>query len=178
MRLFIGIDIPERLKNRISQFSAELQTVCPGRYVNSDGYHITLAYIGECDEEMKSKAVNAMQRCASMYSSVMIDISKAAVFGKEESGILHLRCDKHGLLQPITDDLRRLLNEAQLPFDPKPLVSHITLARKADARMLSKRIFALQESFTGTGLTLFHSRRIDDALRYIPIHFERFGAEG
>ena len=177
MRLFIGISIPERLKKHVFLLSEELQQVFPGKYVTEDTYHITMAYIGECDDTMREKAIAAMADCAALHSSVQISIDSPAYFGKTDKAILHLRADSAGNLQPISADLRSRLSSSELPFDSKPLVPHITLARKVCVDSRLDKINYGHKTFTAAGLTLFHSCRVDDILRYIPIHFEPFTGE-
>lgn len=174
MRLFIGIDIPERFKKKIHAVSEEIESTFPGKYVPGDSYHITIAYIGECDEDMHAKAIEVMAECAANHHTCKIAVGGAAYFGKPEKSILHLTADRHGYLQPVSEHLRRLLSESGLPFDPKPLVPHITLGRKVPVDDKLIRLHFDLGEFTAMGLTLFHSTRVDGELKYIPIHFEKF----
>jgi len=178
LRLFIGIDIPAHIKESIAITAAAIERRFPGRYASDDGYHITLAYIGECDDDMRNRVVSCMKSCAAEYPPVSIDICGAGLFASPPKAILHLHADSHGLLQPVCNYLRSLLVKNSLPFDPKPLVPHITLARKIASDEGIDSIICPEEAFTAEGLTLFHSCRVDDRLRYIPIHFEPFSQKG
>lgn len=174
MRLFIGISIPDRTKIRIKAISDEIMTALPGKYVPGDSYHITLAYIGECDDDMRLCAISAMASCAAHHSPMHIDIAGPDFFGSPEKAILHLRADTAGRLQDVTQHLRQLLADGYLPFDPKPVVPHITLARKVNVGDSLGKMHFGKDSFMAMGLTLFHSCRINDELKYLPIHFEPF----
>jgi len=177
MRLFIGISIPDRVKKQISSISAYFSEVFPGKYTAQDTYHITLAYIGECDDKMRDKVICAMNHCALKQFPLFITTGKADYFGKCDKGILHLQADSGGELESIASDLREKLSASGLTFDPKPLNAHITLARKCRIDQPLSDIPLPRLSFAAMGLTLFHSCRVDDVLKYIPLHFEPFTGE-
>ncbi len=177
MRLFIGINIPDRIKRRIKQKAEEFMGVYNGQYAAGDSYHITLAYIGECDKNMHDLAIDAMKCCCEQFAPVSVDTAYADYFGKIDKAILHIAADSNGLLQPVSEMLRRELDTRELPYDRKPLVPHITLGRKVDLTESKGKLHVEKEEFMAMGLTLFHSCRIDDVLKYIPVHFEAFSGK-
>lgn len=177
MRLFIGISIPSHIRHTIHAHSLRLQEISSGKYVREDMYHITLAYIGESDEEMLISATECVNRAAESASSALLRPGVPDFFGKPEKAILHLNVENGAALEYANSVLRKYLSEAGLPFDPKPLVPHITLARNTTVTPILLAEKYEHAPFYATGLTLFNSCRIDDVLQYIPIHFAPFGGD-
>jgi len=174
MRLFIGIQIPQNIRASIYAQSMRMQQLASGKYVREDMYHITLAYIGESDEAMKLLAIECMKSAAQHACNVILSPGIPGYFGKPEKSILHLTVDGGNSLTPVSDELRRQLSAANLPYDPKPLVPHITLARNvAVTDALLSEIYE-HVPFVASGLTLFNSCRIDDKLCYVPLEFISF----
>jgi 2'-5' RNA ligase len=58
MRLFVGIDIDEAIRQRIAQFMESVRDVAPkARWVKPETFHITLKFIGETDKDQEIKQV-------------------------------------------------------------------------------------------------------------------------
>jgi len=142
--------------------------------VREDMYHITLAYIGNSDDSMRILATDCMQSVAKNHNGALLALGKPAYFGKPEKSILHLTVNGANQLNPINDTLRSALSAAGLPFDPKPLVPHITLARNVHITDALLNEIYEHPPFRASGLTLFNSCRIDDVLQYIPIAYAPF----
>lgn len=54
MRLFIGIDIPDQLREQISEFVHRIRPHAPdARWVKPETYHVTLKFIGEWREDVE-----------------------------------------------------------------------------------------------------------------------------
>lgn len=174
MRLFIGVAIPSGVRSLIALLARSMEEFAPGRYVSEDMYHITLAYIGESDNAMRQRAIESVKSCACGFSSPMLFPGKPGYFGKRENSILHLSVNGGDALQPISSELRRLLTHAGLPFDPKPLTPHITLARHVNAADILLEMPVEIPGFSAEGITLFNSCRVDGVLRYIPLLSEPF----
>ena len=175
MRLFIGIEIPADIRHTIHAQAMRMQQISPGKYVRDDMYHITLAYIGESDDAMRLLAAECMQSAAESCESPILCPGKPGYFGKLEKSILHLDVINGRALQPISDILRAALSSAGLPFDPKPLVPHITLARNVAINDALLSVIYEYPPFRAECLTLFNSCRINDILQYVPITRIPFG---
>lgn len=175
MRLFIGIEIPSNIRHTIYVQAMRMQQLASGKYVREDMYHITLAYIGESDEAMRILAAKCIRSTALITESPLLIPGSPGYFGKPEKAILHLGVTNAQALQPINDILRNNLTAAGLPFDPKPLVPHITLARNVAINDALLSDIYEHQPFRAECLTLFNSCRIDDILQYIPIYRIPFG---
>lgn len=174
MRLFIGIQIPENIRESIYSQAMRMQQLASGKYVREDMYHITLAYIGECDDQMRILAIECMKSAAEDVSNIILTPGFPDYFGKQEKAILHLSVIGGSSLMPVYDSLRKHMDAAALPYDTKPLVPHITLARNISITDNLLRERYEYPPFVASGLTLFNSCRIDGTLKYIPVEYIPF----
>ncbi len=171
MRLFIGIALPENIREQIDADAGRLKKVIPGRYVSKETYHITLVFIGETDQNGADAVKRAMDTATAGQSPAELSIGRPGYFGKPENAILHMKVDGWEQLQGLSRRLRSALEEEGLSFDGKPFNAHITLARKAiiDPDEL-KGFSGRQSKFKVNEITLFHSTRIDGVLTYLPVY--------
>lgn len=176
MRLFIGISIGDQARAALTQAAARMERMAAGRYVDEDMYHITLAFLGELEKAQLEPLKSAMDEVAERAAPIRLSLCGADFFGRRESAVLYAGVDGGKALCPIANDLRRALGLRNLPFDPKPFRAHITLARRVHVADDLLAIPIPPAPFTAEGLTLFHSCRVNGALRYLPIWFVRFGA--
>ena len=61
MRLFVALDVPERVRAALAELSARLKNTCPSaKWVRLAGVHITLKFIGEVSPEKLEKIRQAL----------------------------------------------------------------------------------------------------------------------
>src|SRR5690349_12072690 len=61
MRTFVAIDIPPRIRERLSVFMEQRRASLPGaRWVRPEGMHITLKFLGEISPEQKDAIETAL----------------------------------------------------------------------------------------------------------------------
>ena len=67
VRLFVAVDLPEEIREKIRECQAELKTG-KGRVtlVNPDQIHLTLKFIGEVDEQTAEKIKEALKNIKKM----------------------------------------------------------------------------------------------------------------
>ena len=175
MRLFIGLMPNPALRREAAEYAAYFSARMPGKYVEPDNFHITLAFLGEVAEEAVPAVERCMNEAAARVWPFVYSIQGVNAFGKPERGILHLTVRDSGETARAATLLREALSKENLPFDPKPLCAHITLAR--NVRYSPQALPSLPREASGAnGFTLYHSTRVSDALKYIPIRFSAFTA--
>ncbi len=171
MRLFIGIALPDNIREKIGADASKLKKVIPGRYVAKENYHITLVFIGETDQD----GVDAIKRAmdAAVIGQVPVDLSigRSGFFRKPENAILHMKVDGWKQLLGMDKRLRSALRKEGISFDEKPFNAHITLARKAKINLDELNNFPGQKyKLRVNEITLFHSTRVNGVLTYLPIY--------
>jgi 2'-5' RNA ligase len=125
MRLFIAIELEDRIKNELCMIQKRIKHQgMKGNFTSRENMHLTLAFIGEySDPEQISDAL----------SNIMFEPMKLALEGFgcfRDLYWIGIKEDK-GLTENVKR-IRRALSDNGIPFDRKKFVPHITLARKIE----------------------------------------------
>ena len=125
MRLFAAVCFSDRFLDVLEDCQRSLcRTGSPGKAVRSkrENLHMTLAFLGERDEA--DSAVRALERVR--FSPFRIGLGGLRKFG--DTLVLEIR--DGGESVRLAGAVRSALAEDGIPFDKKPPLPHITLARK------------------------------------------------
>jgi len=158
MRLFIAIELPDELKEKIrSVQNAMRKDGWTGNFSRPENLHVTLAFIGEYDD---SARVLAAMRSVS-FEPVTLTLSGMGNFGD----IVWIGLGKDPQLEDYVSRLRKALDEAGIAYDRKAFKPHITILRKANLRGAGsgKRITASAKIHE---VSLMNSERINGRLVY------------
>ena len=156
IRCFIAIDVenPE-IVGRLSSFSEDLaNTGVRVRTVASENLHLTLAFIGEVPFQLVKSAEKALAELN--FSKFKVTIAGVGAFPSVAKPRVIWVGVKEGAENAIrlAESVRKKLREYRVPFDSKPFVPHITVARvkgpvkPALTRLLTKMedaVFGVQE---------------------------------
>lgn len=140
MRLFIAVYPPPPAVAHLQAVVAGLrvgQAQAAGvnaRLASVETWHLTLAFIGEVDEDKAGRAERAVAAAVAEHAlPAALAVAGGGVFGRGRFTILWagIGGDTTGLLDLATG-LRRALKKARVPYDRKPLRPHLTIARVGD----------------------------------------------
>lgn len=125
MRLFVGLDLPWEVRQRLF----ELCTTLPGaRFVPSENLHLTLRFVGEVapnQAEDIDLALSAMRgRRLSLEMSGVGTTSRA---GREAA--LWAGITRNPALEHLQAKIETALQRAGMPAEKRRFIPHITLAR-------------------------------------------------
>lgn len=176
MRLFIGIELPKKMRSELSGALKELKIRSSGgRYVPEDNMHITLHFIGESNDlngaaESMRQAVRGIHPfelhpvCYDFFEKGVKKTSFVSVGGNlKELGILH-------------EALEIALSDNGFSREYKKFVPHITLGRAVEHDEITgaeMKGFEFTSSMTVSEIVLYESRRENGKLCYIPLHREK-----
>ncbi len=122
MRLFVGLRPSEENRIALSELQSRLQAAgVSANYLDPSNLHMTLAFIGEWPEDI-SETLPAVELPFSLT------ISHVGLF--REAKVIWAGIEDSEPLNRLAQQVRSNLSVAGIPFDPKPFVPHITLARK------------------------------------------------
>lgn len=130
-RVFIAIDIKisSELHNRIKSYRDMLRHE-KIRWVEPANMHLTLAFLGEMDEDQVRKAGTIMKEIVADYSSFPIDFAETGVFRSiNHPRVIWIGLKAPDILYEMRENLCRKLREADLYRDEKKFSPHITLGR-------------------------------------------------
>ncbi len=166
MRIFVGIDISEEVREKIARF---LEGVSPfaseARWVRPESLHITLKFIGE----QKKEEVNAIGKCLESVQSRPFEIGLAGTgfFPSPKAPRVFWVGIRTGVqLAQLAADVDAAVHELGIPREERAFSPHLTLARaggrsgdpkwrKGDGpnsafAILQKRLGAMPETDFGT----------------------------
>ncbi|MDO8429707.1 MAG: RNA 2',3'-cyclic phosphodiesterase [Candidatus Daviesbacteria bacterium] len=167
MRFFIALEIPEESRQDIENIQRQIQKIIPHlKLTGSHKFHLTIAFIGDQDEECKDALINLIKESTAnippfevspAYLDGFPSLHSAKVFWLGVKGDI----DKLMILRErIKDGLKRL----HLEIDERRYIPHIAIAKAADFQMTDSEEASLQElmlkplqPFTIDSIKLFES---------------------
>ena len=84
MRMFVALDLPDGLKAEIADLSRTLSRDCGGRFVDYEGYHLTLAFLGVIDEMGVALAADALDEACIGMAPVRLVPNGLGKFGSSQ----------------------------------------------------------------------------------------------
>ena len=130
-RFFLAIAPDELLRGQLASLCATLKprfATEPWRWVASENYHLTLAFIGDVPEARLSGLVEALGAVAG--EAFRLEVDKLGYW--RHNRIVWAGCARRpAALDRLVADLRRSLSALGLPADDTPFVPHVSLLRKA-----------------------------------------------
>lgn len=132
-------------------------------------FHVTLAFLGEVDEEAVPAVRAALEAACVDYWPSELQLGELGLFGRRRSATLWQGFRDGLVLEALGATLRAELAAAGFVSDDKPLHPHVTLARSA---ALSDVVLT---DFSGTSqgmvetIALFQSTTIENTLQYLPV---------
>jgi 2'-5' RNA ligase len=139
-RYFIGIPLPSDVRKKLKvQSWPGLSRYKDEKLVPQNNWHITLAFIGDLEEE-KVESLKSLLQVFQWGDAFKVGVRNFGAFPSLEEGrVLWMGCEKGSEdLKILAEKLRRQLDDLGISYDPKPFVPHITLARLRSPKNLSR----------------------------------------
>ena len=122
MRIFIALQPTPAFRDALASVQDRLRAAgVTGRYLTPSHLHLTLAYIGMWPEDITGLLPLVRQ-------PFPVTLSHLGVFPK--ANVLWAGVKPSEALDSAARQIRRVLSEAEIPFDRQDFNPHITLARK------------------------------------------------
>jgi 2'-5' RNA ligase len=128
VRLFFALWPDEAVREQLARWSRELRAVCGGRATRAENLHVTLAFLGNVDDARIAEVERAAGEVRPCAVSLVLD---------QPGYWKHNRIAWAGAsavpaqIEALVADLRGALARAEVVFDGKGFVSHVTLLRDA-----------------------------------------------
>jgi 2'-5' RNA ligase len=186
-RLFIAINIPEDIKQKISQKRDALEQLFPGvRFVSEENWHFTIVFLGYQEDEAIMPIIDAMRAVGPNFIQPEIeisDISYGPPRGTPRMIWLNASEKTSKVIAPfkiaLEDEL--IKNRVRFGLEKRAYNGHITMARladisKSDLPKLGKEFSALggsasdgknlNWSFTAESFYLMESHLANSGAKY------------
>ncbi len=146
MRLFIALDFPDAVRERLCELIGRLKTKSRGvRWVRPEGMHITIKFIGETD----SRCVEPIRAALATIHSpqpVEMNFHGLGFFPHErEPRVLWCGIEASSNLASLAADVANALAPLGFPAEARPFVPHLTLARFPNPKNVQEIVRAANE---------------------------------
>ncbi len=182
-RAFIALPLPESTTRQLGLFISELKICAPRgmRWVDSDNIHLTLAFLGDTPLPKIDQVAARLAGIAGSQTAPEVQFSSLGAFPNPA----RMRVFWLGLLpSPAISEIHRQVNQAckecQLPYEDRPYVPHLTLARIPEtfsqaertqaSALLQKRIPLGNHPMILDKLVVFKSDLKPGGAVYTPLH--------
>jgi 2'-5' RNA ligase len=129
MRLFVGLDLPWPIRERLSQFGGGIQGA---RWVPPENYHITLRFIGEVPAHKAEELDLAL--AALRARSFSISLTGVGTFEKAGRPVaLWVGVERNPQLELLQSKIETVCQRSGLEPERRRFTPHVTLARLDNA---------------------------------------------
>ncbi|MBV9079578.1 MAG: RNA 2',3'-cyclic phosphodiesterase [Elusimicrobia bacterium] len=131
MRLFVALPFPDEVRNEMKRVARAGEQDRSIRWLPSDGFHITLKFLGETETERLPALNHALREAAAAARRLNLQISGAGVFPDDR----HPKIFWAGLsgdtaeLKRLAADLEARTAAIGFPTEERAFTPHATLAR-------------------------------------------------
>jgi 2'-5' RNA ligase len=131
MRIFVGIDLADEIRARITRFLEGVRAFSPdARWVRPESLHITLKFIGDQNPEQVAAVTRRLQIVPG--KSVAIRFSGHGFFPTAKAPrVFWIGIQSGPGLAELASDIDCALAELQISREERPFSPHLTLARGA-----------------------------------------------
>ena len=184
LRLFFAVPVPAEARERVGRLIREVQGgVGDGtariRWVNVDGLHLTLRFLGPTPEDRVGPLRAGADRIAAAAEPFEVELSGGGAFpslARPRSLWIGVR-EGADRLANLANELTDAAGECGLVLDTRPFAAHLTIGRTdgvrlgpAAARALEHAADGLDVRFVTDRVVLFRSLLGGGPARYEPLH--------
>jgi 2'-5' RNA ligase len=177
VRLFVALDVPEKVRQEIGEAVAPLQKACPNaRWVRLESMHITLKFIGHVPDEKLDSIGAALQPIRS-DGPVEMEFRGLGLFPNEKCPrVLWCGVESSANLAKLAADVETALEPLGIAREMRGFVPHLTLARINQEKIPPARIEKLVKAANEVEITDFGSARESNFYLYESV-LKHSGAE-
>ena len=130
MRLFVALDVPDRVREALAELSARLKKTClSARWVRLEGVHITLKFIGEVSLQTVEKIREALGQ-PPRVSPIMLRFAGLGFFpNARRPRVSGLASKPIPRLAELAGAIEMKLDPLGIPAERRDFHPHLTLAR-------------------------------------------------
>ena len=159
MRVFVAIDLPEDLKEKIFEISQRISRNFPCKLVEKENLHLTLVFLGERSEQEVEKIKKAVADATKSFGRIFLVIESLELFPLKRPRGIWFKVDGEEeklkeLHQKIIDELvKQKIQVENLRFTP-----HICILRFKKGTKKQPEKTKLEENFMVEKITVFQSK--------------------
>lgn len=165
MRLFLAIDLPDRVKDTIERSIGTVRSDSI-RWVSPELLHVTLRFIGDAEPDFRDRLEEGLPDCIGRHREFEVATDEFGVFPNTSApSVFWLGCHADPPLELLRHDLENLVVDLGLEPDGRPFRPHVTVGRsrrgcsRAEARRVHEALATCEvdEQFTCREVCLMNS---------------------
>jgi len=157
MRVFIAIDLPEEIRNRLASMQAELRSFATSaRWVAAESTHLTLKFIGEVSDKRREDIDTALAGLS--WKEFPVSVKGVGFFPGTRSPRVFWAGLHASTMEGLTQEIDARLERTGFDKEKRAFRPHITLARAKTSRLESNLVKAA-EKFAETDFGSFVADR-------------------
>ena len=167
MRLFIAINFGDETRARLVALRDQMRSRAKGgNFSRAENLHLTLAFLGECNEK-QAEATKAAMR-AICFRPFAVSFERVGRFKRDGGDLWWAGLSASETLVALQSELADRLLAAGLALEKRPYRPHITLGRRVVSDAIPWKIEPFGE--TVSAIDLMQSERLDGKMRYTSIY--------
>jgi len=128
-RLFIAINLPEKIKNRLSELQSKYPEL-PARWTKKQNLHITLIFLGYVHQDEIPGILKTTEQIAKKHNAFSLVLNKICYGPPQKTPrMVWAIGEKSKELGKLQSDLDNSLSNLSFKKESRPCSPHITLAR-------------------------------------------------
>lgn len=131
-RVFIALEMDSAIQRRLKEVIHQSMRALPSvRWVNSENIHLTLAFLGELNDEELAMATQVAREAVKRCRSFSYQLTSMNIFGtlRQPRTIWIGVEEPSGMLQQLYNVLKQQLEQHSFRTEERPFSPHLTLAR-------------------------------------------------
>ena len=134
MRLFVALNLPKKDRERIHRATRKLRDEeLPVRWVDVDGFHVTLKFLGEVRRERLEEVEQAINRVASSTKAFRTKFGGFGAFPSvRQPRVIWLGVKANPELRCLKQDLEYSFGDIGFEAETRAFHPHVTLGRADD----------------------------------------------
>jgi len=156
MRLFVAVNIPKDIKEKISEMQSELKKApCDVKWVNPDKFHLTLKFLGEVEDKDILSISESVACSVSGFGKFKVKVSGAGAFpGNERPKVIWAGISEGKTeLERLAFNIESGLEKLGYKKEERPFSAHLTLGRVRSFKniaVLLEKLAALENAGAGS----------------------------
>jgi len=169
---FLAVDLTDEARHMLAAVLADASPgpPVPGKRPPPENWHITLRFLGECDELATDSVLKDLDETLDLSRGVTHTIGLAAFPRASKAGVLYIAiADDEGLLSALSRVCEEAAREVGFSPEERPFVPHITLSRlrpTMDLRRLVDSFANFRVPLEVNEVTLFRTYSTRAGVRY------------
>ncbi|MCL2547783.1 MAG: RNA 2',3'-cyclic phosphodiesterase [Symbiobacteriaceae bacterium] len=174
MRLFYALNFSPRTCSRLISLRDELKIASyQGSFTLDDNLHLTLVFLGECDQRKTATAINLLAELDCAAQTICFD--RVGCFRRADGDIWWAGVRESKALNELYREMVKQLSQTGFQVESRRYMPHITLGREIICAIQPHAIDPFYEQVTS--LELMKSERRQGVLTYTPIHSKPFSLD-